>query len=1001
MNFHEIERRYQELTRDYQQQKFSLEDYRTKIRDLWLKDEFGRVWMIQELSGQWHVYLNGVWQPAQPPGAPHPAPRKTAPKSQTMKWIGLAGFAGFGAIALCLGVIALVYFLRNNNESKLAFQSSKAQEIAFSTLSTLSVPADGSLHTDEHGVGLLVPAGALEETEGKIQLTSYELPKEIHRELDSVFDLGTPIYQVAIDGEMDGIGNGELSFPFEGQEAVLMVIIDDQYFSFLPQEPEGGVVRVGAHLGPSISNEPSLEGSASSGSANNIRYALLSPKQSLGNAPDSNTLPISNRVARDGKAFSPYQASWRNYSKPQDPQDCSVMNYMEDLSQEDNIIFASHCRTNKEKSLIVNWSSISKKDITTGVQFTQQEAEHLIQEAEKLVKTFENAGFEQAKVQSQWFGYSLKIVVMASGEPQYNPRNSVIYLPVDTARGFSADSPPLELMHEMAHWIQHKKYSLLRAAKNNPRKWWIETSAEVMVFTVAPKGIDHNLSLYGKQTGFQKSPFQWDEILYIHAQPLRVAICDNASVCPLSEKSFKEAINTGVYPFLDSGNQEKLNNNLDDYALYLLDSPPKKSNTTATKNVKMGGNFQTGIGEMINIGSKKGSKFSFTIFSDDQIKEIKSNNLLAEMAVVDAIIEKGGVYPLTVASGETGGQRTALPAVMVIKPGPPFWLKIGDQEPVRYDGTTEYIIQPISDKLGQPIVRVVALGTGDTNRFQAEVSLIDLQGDWVLADSKLVSLSNSCTNDGVEFSADPIVVVESLSRHFASRGIYKAGIVNGELGFAYEANPGQSLTEDRTFYSKDKSQSARYGITQAANISLEPETIEWKMDLKMRAAEGQSSLPGWLAASYSSTPPPAFGLGLLILALPGGLWLSAAGKSPRRRLLGLGLVLALVSLACIKSLDMTTSARLNRIEYLIPIGKPPAKASIDTPTFRLTGAPVSTVIDVTLVIPEDNFLPGNSRHKKGDELTCKFEIITESVIKIYPDGIISGVDFFNTNLKDE
>lgn len=1004
MSFQETEKRFWDLTRQYQAQTITLDEYRAQIGDLRLVDKEGRSWMIQELSGQWHVFQDGQWQPAQPLGSLTTASKKTESKKRATKWFVFAGLVGIGAIGLCICAWVLISMVwKNDSAPELSRETDKEQEITSPETSTLLVPANGSLYTDEFGVNLLVPAGALEEKDEQVLLVAQEMQGDFYRKMEETLNFHTLVYQVAVDGEMDGIGKAELSFPFEGSQAVLMVIIDDQYVSLLEQQPEGGVVRVGAHLSPLTSSESQQDtGNDSTAEENSIRYALLSPKHTSGQVPRQD-YPAS-RLAGPGSGIAMISnASPSSHSLQQkDPQDCSAGKFTRGPGyygvhspQE----IESYCRTNPEKSVIINWNKAVEISTgkTSGVDFTQAEAELLIQEAEKLVNMFNSAGFENAKVEKRWFGYGLHIVLKAAGEPEYNLKNGVIYLPVNSARNFSAAAPPLDLVHEMAHWVQHKKYSFLRAVISNARTWWIETSAELMVMVVAPNNLDSNLQLYGRagMTGFQKSPLQWDETLYIHAQQLWVAMCDNSSVCPLSEKTFKQAINTGSYPFTDSGNQDKLLKNLDDYALYLLDSPPRQSNTSAVKKVKMGGALNTGVGEMINIGVTQRSNFHFYEMGDvDQLKIIRDAGLLYGMASVDAQIEKGGVYPLTVASGTAWGNRTPLPAVLVIKPGPPFWLKIGDEEPVRYDGSSQYTIQPISDKLGYPIVRMIALGTGDNDRFQATVSLIDLQGDWVLSGSRLISFSNNCDDEGLELSENLVEIVEKLSHHFASRGSYTAGIVDGDLGYLFEASPGYSLVEQRGIRLLEDGEGVLdYMVTHAGSIRLDPEAIEWKMELKMTLAEQLSSNPVYQLSSFFASGPGLL-LGFLFPAFTGAFWLSITGKSPQRRLLGLALVLAAVSMACIlTSLDMTTLAKLDRIEYLIPIDNPPDEASSLTPIFQLTGEPVNTIIDMVLVIPEIRGIDDEVVHE-AEERNCRIEIVTASTVEVYPDGVISGVDIF-------
>jgi hypothetical protein len=593
----------------------------------------------------------------------------------------------------------------------------------------------------------------------------------------------------------------------------------------------------------------------------------------------------------------------------------------------------------------------------------------------------------------------LKIVVTPHGEPQYNLKNGVIYLPLDSVRVVLAGSPPLELLHELAHWVQHKQYSLVAAAMSGARTWWIETSAEIMMFMVEPQSIDANMSQYGLQDGFSKSPFQWDETLYIHAHLIWVSMCAESAFCPLDQESFKHAINNGEYPFAEFYHQEVLISNLDDYALYLLDHTPQRSNQAAKKNVKMGGDLLLGFGDKVNIASGPAGHFSIDT-SGDGIQQISGENIIGEGAMIDVAIQRGGVYPITIASGSAWNRKSPLPAMLTIKPGAPFWLKIGDQQPVRFDGTREYRIQPISDKMGHSIVRVVALGEEDDSRFQAMVGAIDLQGDWVITDTSLVSFSTTCEEGDGEINEQHLdELAQVLSQHFAARGSYQAGMVNGDVGLVYAAGEGFSLSETRinpfTTGEAAEEEEIPYNVVYSGSIRLQPDAIEWRMKMDMDIAEDPTSSSG-RPASGLTNPTPLGMLGLLaLLCAPGGIWLSISGGR-RRKIVGLLLTVAAVSLSCVvTNFDISTHTKLDQIEYLAPIDAEtiePAGA-----TFRLTGQPITTVLDLTFFVSPIT-MPSLSGEEgettEAREESCQIEIVSNATVEIYPDGHITGYDMF-------
>jgi hypothetical protein len=597
----------------------------------------------------------------------------------------------------------------------------------------------------------------------------------------------------------------------------------------------------------------------------------------------------------------------------------------------------------------------------------------------------------------------LKIVVTPHGEPQYNLKNGVIYLPLDSVRVVLAGSPPLELLHELAHWVQHKQYSLVAAAMSGARTWWIETSSEIMMFMVEPQSIDANMSQYGLQDGFTKSPFQWDETLYIHAHLIWVSMCAESAFCPLDQESFIHAINNGEYPFADFYNQEVLISNLDDYALYLLDHTPQRSNQAAKKNVKMGGDLLLGFGDKVNIASGPAGHFSIDT-SGDGIQQISGENIIGEGAMIDVAIQRGGVYPITIASGSAWNRKSPLPAVLTIKPGAPFWLKIGDQQPVRYDGTREYRIQPISDQMGHSIVRVVALGEEDHNRFQATVGAIDLQGDWVITNSSLVSYTIKCDEETDFDMENPHLWAEVLSQHFAARGTYRLGWLNGDVGLVYEAGEGFSLSETRInpFSAAEAAEEEEipYNVLYSGSIRLQPDAIEWTMKMEMDIAEDPTSSSDRPVSGLTNQNPPGM-LGLLaLLCAPAGIWLSVS-NCRRRKIVGLLLTVAVVSLSCVVlNYDVSTTTKLEQIEYLVPIDAETIESA--DASFRLTGQPVTTVIDVTFYVSPIEipslFSEEEAEPTVAREVSCLIESVSNATVEIYPDGLITDFDMFTVGV---
>ena len=74
MDFQQAQAGFQRLEGQFRAGAISAQQYQAGLNELRVTDPWGRLWMLQEHSGIWHVNQNGVWVPAQPPvTAPPPA----------------------------------------------------------------------------------------------------------------------------------------------------------------------------------------------------------------------------------------------------------------------------------------------------------------------------------------------------------------------------------------------------------------------------------------------------------------------------------------------------------------------------------------------------------------------------------------------------------------------------------------------------------------------------------------------------------------------------------------------------------------------------------------------------------------------------------------------------------------------------------------------------------------------------------------------------------------
>ncbi len=118
MEFQEAENRYRGLEQQRREGRLSPQAYREALHQLRVLDDVGRLWMLQEHTGEWHVFDGEQWRPAKPPSRRRPLPASPRPrhrqvmhpgapsKSQRKPAVGwiVAGCAG----VLIAGVICVV-----------------------------------------------------------------------------------------------------------------------------------------------------------------------------------------------------------------------------------------------------------------------------------------------------------------------------------------------------------------------------------------------------------------------------------------------------------------------------------------------------------------------------------------------------------------------------------------------------------------------------------------------------------------------------------------------------------------------------------------------------------------------------------------------------------------------------------------------------------------------------------------------------------------------------
>lgn len=125
------------------------------------------------------------------------------------------------------------------------------------------------------------------------------------------------------------------------------------------------------------------------------------------------------------------------------------------------------------------------------------------------------------------------------------------------------------------------------------------------------------------------------------------------------------------------------------------------------------------------------------------------------------------------------------------------------------------------------------------------------------------------------------------------------------------------------------------------------------------------------------------------------------GANRRRKIVGLLLTVAVVSLSCVVlNYDVSTTTKLEQIEYLVPIDAETIESA--DAAFRLTGQPVTTVIDVTFYVSPVEipslFSEEEAEPTVAREVSCLIESVSNATVEIYPDGLITDFDMFTVGV---
>jgi hypothetical protein len=805
MTFQEAEYKLRELEKKWSAGLLTVEAYRAILVNLRVVDASGQVWMIQEHTGCWFVLRDGQWiqspQPSsQQAASPEPVAVKPAAPSKRgqvslVLILGLVSICLLGTALITTGVlvytglIPLPASLANVFHPSSTSSAQSAPQVVVKPAETISAAADGAPHTDSNGVTLVVPAEALAEG-GQVSLSANELNAPWRKAIEKGISFETPFYNLTVPGKNDSTGSLSLSFPATNPKARLLAVIDGDFLVELAQAPENGTLTIQTRAAPTDTT-----GLTPPDGVGSIYYAVIAPKSTSRQSPDIQMV------------------RWH-------PQ-ADERNCIPDLS----IIGGAAinlCRQNPSGTVQVMLPT-AQRDLVP-------QADIMVDKIETVMTKYYNLGFTSAQLT-----HSSPMLVRVSAKvtsPSYYPLNGVLYIPVDTVTRIASQSPT-DLYHEMAHWIQAIKYSTRLAYYSGERTWWLETSAENMVMLIEPDYVGSNLRTYGtistsdNTLALQATPYQWPGDYYVQAQLVKVNLCDG-SACPLSTASFAKAISEGSYPLMNGSAKSQISSNLKDYAFYLLGKPPSAANSAISRTgpVKTG----EGYGEYVRItrNNNVDLKYDYNGSDPQMRKESKDGK---EALVIEAKIQRDGVYPLMILGGE--GKNPGLPVELVIEPGASFYYTVDDGELKYSDGSQELKLLPIHGEMGIKKVRLVAMGINGGEIFKARVQPLSLEGAWVVATSGAKTAGTMTCSGGAGEVDNPDGTAQLMA--------YVTAIMSG-MGDMKADPTGRSLDWSEVA-GRVPAQLSEEKVTFKATALLSGDAIQYQASVDVPKADSSSSLP--------------------------------------------------------------------------------------------------------------------------------------------------------------
>jgi pSer/pThr/pTyr-binding forkhead associated (FHA) protein len=821
----------------------------------------------------------------------------------------------------------------------------------FNQVQSVAADADGSFHYDENGVGLAVPENAV-TAEQTTQMVSNQLGEDLTRMLEEQYEITSLAYNVFASGEQDGIGSPTLTFPVSSPDARLAVVIDNTYVAMLAVEPQDGFLTVEPFLG---AQNPAASWNPETVESHANQYLVLEPKSSAVN-------PKSWAATGKGAGAGLLQLF------------TGLRNSLGLLRENDRLYecgdwWHTYCKRNASGSVFLMY------DKYTMLAYPLLDT---IATIEKIMGRYKELGFTAANLSPSNPVY----VVIGSSGPQYSSKTGNLYIQWGTVNKILSAGEQAAMAHELAHWIQDESFAMTLDATSGPDTWWHEIAAENMVFLFHAPHQEHNLTFYGKVSdnggrfSFQLSPFDWDsndQARYIHAQFLKIGLCNDTSVCPLSQEAFVNAVNRGHYVFRRGDLVSRYYNNLPNVAYYLLGHSPPAGNVAVP--LQPAAKTGDGYGEYVLV-RRKGTSTIFDHLSYPP-QFTKGDNEVQ----IQAQIAHGAAYPLRVSNSGTGfgvqvPGKAGHPAFLEIEPGAQYLYTIDNGPPVIETGESKRFIAPIHDTMGIQLARLVGIAPDAPATLNAKVGLVDLSGDWVNEAIKITSVSSTCETDDEGTNDLP---QDFFLNIFAAYGTFTKDPAD-KTGTKLIWENTEPLPEDF----------GNIGLQASAEMGMEEIKINYLINIP-KSTSGHV-LPEILVAQIKPGANQNIWSWVLLAPALGVILKSASLKEKRILLLSLVLIGMTLSLSsCDLTLDLYGDLRGEYTFKKLTYADENFSAEREGPDiWRLSEGKGTITADITLIV-------GTSEEEPEEE-RCKTTFSVDGDLLIKEDGAFSATDL---NFEEE